>query len=161
MNDKKRIDTVTIKRMIDEHGEADHLGAYSQAPGPADRTVNRQERGDWKPGEYRYFIAAMSGEETGNPDSVEQDYKRMEAGMNGEWCLMGIRAEAIIHLTGDLCQKITSGALWGVESDGGEEYFKELENEQLDGLKGELLAIGFTEAQIREAFENVTHENAL
>jgi len=151
----KRISKVIIKRMADEGGEADWLGSYSSTPGPEATTIDRQARGDWSPREHRYFIAAMSPEETGNPESVEQDYKRMEAGMRGEWCLIGIRAEAEVRLTGDTVQRITSGGLWGIESDSGEEYFQNIHGEQLEELSLELQAIGFTAAEVLAAFENV------
>ena len=155
MSNTKRIDKVIIKRLADETGEADYLGKYSNEPGPEANTVDRRARGDWKPGEYCYFIAANSPEETGNPESVEQDYTRMEAGMNGEWSLIGIVAEAEVVLTGTTCQKLTSGGLWGVESDAGEPYLAGIEGEQLEELRGELEAVGFTEAEIKEAFANV------
>ena len=151
----KRIIKVIIKRLADEGGEADWLGKYSSTPGPAANTIDREARGDCGRHEHRYFIAAMSPAETGNPESVEQDYKRMEAGMRGEWCLLGIEAKAQVQLTGDTVQSITSGGLWGIESDSGEEYFKTIQDEQLDLLRGELEAIGFTNAEIKAAFENV------
>jgi hypothetical protein len=149
----KKIIKITIKRMADEHGEADYLGVYSSTPGPEARTIDREARGDCGRHEHRYFIAANSPEETGNPESVEQDYKRMEAGMRGEWCLIGIRAEAEVHLTGDTVQRITFGGLWGIESDSEENYFKQIETEELANLNAELLAIGFTADEIKEAFE--------
>lgn len=157
----KRIIKVIIKRMNDEDGQADWLGKYSSTPGPEATTIDRQARADWKPGEYRYFIATMSGEETGNPESVEQAYKRMEAGMNGGWHLMGVRAEAEAVLTGSIVQKLTSGGLWGVESDTGDEYIKGVEAEELEALKGELLAVGFTDEEIKAAFEKVERKNEL
>lgn len=155
MSNTKRIIKVTIKRLDDPTGEADYLGKYSNTPGPADKTIDRKARGDQGQGEMRYFIAENSAKDTGNPESVEQDYKRMEAGNNGEWHFIGIRADAEIQLTGDLCQHLTSGGLWGIESDSGEDYMGNIEQEQLEELRGELQAVGFTAEEIVEAFANV------
>jgi hypothetical protein len=155
MNNTKRIIKVTIKRLDDPMGEADYLGKYSNTPGPADRTIDRKARGDQGQGEMRYFIAENSAKDTGNPGSVEQDYRRMEAGNNGEWHFIGIRAEAEVCLTGATVQRLTSGGLWGIESDAGEGEHRQIEDDQLDELQGELLAVGFSEAEIKVAFENV------
>lgn len=148
----KRIISVTITRMMDESQEAPHLGVYSLHPGEPCKTIDRKAIGDWKPGEYPYFIAAHSPEDTGNPQSVEQDYKRMEALSNGAYHLVGIQAEAEITLTGSTAQRLTSGGLWGVESDAGEPCMQTFEKEELDNLKEELLAVGFSEENIADAF---------
>ena len=103
-------------------------------------------------GEYPYFIAAHSPEDTGNPQSVEQDYKRMEALSNGAYHLIGIQAGAEITLTGSTTQRLTSGGLWGVESDAGEPCLQTFEKEELEDLKEELLAVGFSEENIADAF---------
>ena len=98
-----------------------------------------------------------SPEETGNPDSVMQDYRRMEAGMNGEWCLVGVVASAMVTLTGSVVQTFASGGLWGIESDSDASSFAEVEKEELDNLKSELLAAGFAETDIVAAFEKAEH----
>jgi hypothetical protein len=103
--------------------------------------------------ENRYFNVAMSAEETGNPKSVEQDYQRAEAYNRGEWCMVGVWAEATVQLTGDTIQRIRSGGLWGIESDSGEEYFEEVAQEELAALRAELLAVGFTSRAIDVAFK--------
>lgn len=157
MNNTKRIDKVIIKRLIDESGTPDHLGKYSGTPGDPDKTIDRQAMADWRPGDYRYFIAANGPEETGNPDSVMQDYRRTEAGMNGEWCMVGVVASAVVTLTGSVVQTFTSGGLWGIESDSDASCFAEAEKEELDNLKSELLAAGFAEADIIAAFAEAEH----
>lgn len=103
--------------------------------------------------EYRYFIAAMSGETTGNPDSVRQDYDRMESLNRGDWCYYGISAVAEVwnpktHTT----QKIRSGGLWGIESDSGN-YLEEVEQEQLTELSTELSSLGFGKRAITYAIK--------
>jgi hypothetical protein len=147
----KRIIKVTIKRLADEGGEADYLGKYSNEPGEPSKTIDRRTLKHCGPGQLPFFIA----ENTENWEQSLANYTRMEAGMRGEWCLIGIKAEAEVHLTGDTVQRLTSGGLWGVESDGGDSYHKEIEGEQLEELMGELESVGFTEAEIKAAFANV------
>lgn len=147
----KRIISVKVHRETDTDPDLSYLGEYTSRPGAEDVTIDRQARGDMERGTYRYFVAAMSGKESGNLDSPEQDYQRMEAYNRNEWCMMGVWAEAEVVLT-DVVQRIRSGGLWGIESDSGEEYFKEEESNQLHDLGKELEAIGFTPREIADAF---------
>ncbi len=102
--------------------------------------------------EYRYFNAALSAEETGNPESVEQDYRRMETLNRGDWCFIGIYAVAEVQLqTRGTIQTIRSPGLWGIESDSGDDYFDEVGKEELASLVSELQAAGFTRAQVKRA----------
>lgn len=78
---------------------------------------------------------------------TEQDYLRHEAYNKGEWCCVGVEAVAEYTLN-DTIQKMRSGGLYGIESDSREGYFQEVEAEQLEKLKGELVAIGFTVEEI-------------
>jgi len=131
--------SVEIEHETDTDPSTDYLGVYSSEPGPEDRTIDRQERGHTcGPREYRYFIAASSADETGNPESVKQDYERMEALQRGEWCMLGVIATAKVeYLTANGCRRMErfrSDGLWGVESDGNADYIREIENEQLDDL---------------------------
>ena len=82
----------------------------------------------------------------------------MQALQAGDWYYMGIRAEAEVMLTGSLSQEVTSGGLWGVESDSGEDHLKEIESEQLAELKEQLRAIGFSARAIAKAFKTVKTE---
>lgn len=143
-----RILSVQIDRMIDDSPDLSYLGKYSNEPGPDDRTIDRQERGDMRRNEFRYFIAALSGDETGNPESVLQDYNRMESYNRGEWSCYGIAAVARVQLSSDTVQRITSGGLWGIESDSDDSYFAGVNEEQLAELRTELLALGFTEGEV-------------
>ncbi|MBE3042558.1 hypothetical protein IMZ48_08260 [Candidatus Bathyarchaeota archaeon] len=132
--------SVQVEHKPDECPNLDHLGTYSNEPGPADRTVDRGERG---PREYRYFIAANSSEETGNSDSVQQDYWRMEAYNNQQWYMMGVYAVAEVRTPTpqggySSTQHIRTPGLWGIESDSGTDYIKEVGQEQLDDLREHL-----------------------
>jgi len=145
----KKILKITIKRMADEGGEADYLGVYSNEPGEPSKTIDRRTLKHCGPGQLPFFIA----ENVENWEQALANYTRMEAGMRGEWCLIGIKAEAEVHLTGNTVQRITSGGLWGIESDSEENYFKQIEGEQLAELAEELEAIGFTAEEIKAAFD--------
>jgi len=87
-----------------------------------------------------------------NPDerqNAKQDKKRLEAYYNNEWHFVGVQAVAEIRIDG-LLQTISSGGLWGIESDSGDEYFDEIFEEEKKQLKDVLLQLGFTEKQIAQ-----------
>ncbi len=52
-----------------------------------------------------------------------------------------------------LINRISSGGLWGIESDSDESYFKEVAQEELAQLEKLLLELGFTAEEIKSAFE--------
>ena len=96
--------------------------------------------------------------------NARQDYDRMESLQRGNWCYIGTRVDAEIGI-GNFpkypakynctTQKITSGGLWGVESDSGREYFEQVEAEELSSLKEQLAALGFSRRAISQAFKNI------
>jgi len=107
--------------------------------------------------EYRYFVPAMSSDETGNPDSPMQDWKRAE-GYGNEWSYMGIIAKAEIVVAG-VCQTVRSAGLWGVESDSGDDYiYDEVGKDELAQLREVLESLGFGKAAISLAFKHVEHK---
>ncbi len=118
-----------------------------------DGAIDRKERGDMERGDYRYWSPANTAEETGNQDSVEQDYQRSESLSGGDWCFMGVWCEAEVQLASAVCQHIRSGGLWGIESDSDDDYLDQVECEQLAELREQLFAIGFTQLQIDTAFK--------
>ena len=125
--------TLTIDVEPDDHPDLSHLGTWTDDPGPDDRTVDRIERGIYGRHEARYFVAAMSADETGNPDSVEQDWKRMET-YGRTWHMIGIRATVTVEVDGTK-QTFKSRGLWGIESDAGDDYLEEIAREELADLK--------------------------
>jgi len=141
-----QIRRVYVKTMIDENPDLSHLGKYSDTPGPY--AIDREERGDMRRGEFRYWNPAMTAEETGNPDSVEQDYKRHEAYGDDLWQAMGIRACAEV-VAGDTTQTICSAGLWGIESDSEPTYFTGVAEEQLEELYTILQDFGIPQARSR------------
>jgi hypothetical protein len=124
------------------------------------------ERGDAERGEYRYFNACVENYKGESPEDirkyVRQDYERMERLQRGDWCFVGVRADAEILIpSGDasIVQEITSGGLWGVESDSDGEYLSEIETEQLSELREQLRAVGFSTRAITTALKTLTHVN--
>ncbi len=163
----KRILKITIKRMIDESPDTSWLGEYSQRSTSEfsiyrDSAIGRNE--------YRYFNPSFNYVDNNGqvlPEYtaeqvrkyVRQDYERMESLNRGDWCFIGVVAEAEVwNPKTQVVQKIHSGGLWGIESDSEEGYIKEEENNQLAELRTELLAYGFRSRAISKAFENVEHK---
>jgi hypothetical protein len=125
------------------------------------------ERGDMGRGEFRYFNGCVENYKSETPEKIREyilrDYERMERLNRGDWRYIGIRAEAEILLpSGDasIVQEITSGGLWGIESDSDDAYLTPIESEQLAELREQLQAVGFSKRAISAAVKNATHENA-
>lgn len=157
----KKILEVKIEQVLDEDPDLSFLGEYSNTE--QEGAIETGREGSY----FRYFIPAMTGEETGNPDSPQEDYERMEAYNRGEWHSMGIRASARIAINPgrpasqtqySVLEDITTPGIWGVESDSGEDYVTELGGEQLEELKDLLGELGFAAAEIAEAFKEVKTE---
>lgn len=127
-------------RKVDESPDLSWLGEYDNEPG--ENAIDREAIGDRNRGEYRYCNVTMSAADTGNPDSVQQDYNRLEAYNRGEWCMIGIWAEVRVYIAG-VMQIIRSGGLWGIESDSEESYSEQVYAEQCDELANILADMGF------------------
>lgn len=78
--------------------------------------------------------------------------ERFEQYKNDEFCFIGIRVKTQILTSYDknswLINEIQSGGLWGTESDSGDEYFKEIAEEEKEEVKTILLSMGFNEEEI-------------
>jgi len=131
--------------------------------------------------EFRYFNASFNyvgkdGKPTDglSPEEVRkyvrQDYERMEGLNAGDWCFVGIRAEAEIVVIENVIsgpprfpitpQTITSGGLWGIESDSDRAFSESVEKDELADLRTQLLAFGFTSRAISTAFKSVERKDA-
>lgn len=131
------------------------------------------QHGRWSGREYRYFNPPVENYKGESPEDIRkyclQDYERMESLSAGNWCYIGIRAEAEIGI-GDVAQyprkynvttqRITSGGLWSVESDSGRNYLESIGKEELADLKTQLLALGFGKRAIATAFKSATEVDA-
>lgn len=145
----RRILSVTVERYTDDCPDLSFIGEYSDKP--ADGAIDREENGDRLRGQYRYFNPGS------DPEYARQDYERMEAYERQEWCMVGVRAEARVILSGTVIQELTSSGIWGVESDSEDDYFRELAEQELDDLKDQLLAAGFSAREVKAAFRKAKH----
>ena len=159
----REIVNIKVVYLVDENPDTSFLGEYTDEYDPCYfdceggkmlRTLERDKDYEIpsKGQDYRFFKPYAGGEEPGTPRYVrygKQDLDRMEGLSRGLWHFLGIRADAVVKLgDGDLCQKITSGGLWGVESDSDPCHFKEVEDDEFSALRRELIAAGFSEEQI-------------
>lgn len=142
---KKKINKIIINYIPDYDADLDWLGKFASEPGKFAVKHNGGSR------EHPYFNA----ENVENMKEAKQNYKRIMEFENGHISMYGIKATAEIYTSNDgktwLINKVSSGGLWGLESDNTEGAFKEIEAEQLDELKDVLLALGFTAAEYTAA----------
>jgi hypothetical protein len=86
----------------------------------------------------------------GEPDAAKyaaQDAERLDAFNRGDWIMVGVRLRATVDLAPDddgriSTIEITTPGLWGVESDSGENYFREIAADETAYLRDDLAAIG-------------------
>lgn len=162
MSRTKRILGIRVEHLCDESPDTSTIGEYTdeyqphhfdRARGKMLKTLEREKDYEIpnKGREYRFFIPYAGGEEPGSPTYVKygkQDLARMEGLNRGDWVYIGIVATARIQTGTDIVQKIHSGGLWGVESNAGDQYHTEIEEEELKALREELKALGFAEEYI-------------
>jgi hypothetical protein len=86
-----------------------------------------------------------------DPDTsfLDQDEfaDRKEAYDRGDFAFVGVRAEADVVIEG-LVQTLTSGGLYGIESDSDEAYVEDVALEEYDALRDVLKAVGVSTAQV-------------
>lgn len=115
--------------------------------------------------EYRYFNPNWQNYKGDAEENIRkycrQDFDRMESLNDQQWCYLGIRANAEITIPSGrgrngcaTIQHISSGGLWGVESDSGRDYLESIHKEELAELKSQLLALGFSKRAISIAFKS-------
>jgi len=68
--------------------------------------------------------------DSGDSESKDQDEERRKEYENGDFSFVGVRAEAEVVVE-NVIQTITSGGLWGIESDSGEGYIEDVALEEL------------------------------
>lgn len=127
---------------------------YEKLPAPMERDTDgrfcRKGEPDDIPArgrEYRGFKPYAGGEKPGSRHFYRygmQDFKRMEGLNNGDWCFIGIQAKAIVRhpIAGNSFRldDLSSGGLWGIESDSGQSYLKSVAEDELADLKSHLEA---------------------
>jgi len=158
----KKILSIKVEHHIDEFRDHSHIGEWTdehddyhfdRREGKMLKTLERDPNYTVpdKGHEYRFFKPYAGGEKPGTSRYIrygKQDLARMEELERGDWHFIGVGAVARVKLRGDLVQSITSGGLWGIESDSENGHIKEVEQEELSELKRELVAVGFTEGEI-------------
>lgn len=151
----KRINKITIKHIFDTSPDLDYLGTYDNEA-KDEFAIDREALGDMRSHEYRYFNPqkGMGNTPREQRKYAKEAYQRMEAYERGEWHCIGVQAVAEIAVkagNSTMTQEITSGSLWGIESDSDAATIKEVEGEQVDELADQLKAFGFTTRQIKAA----------
>jgi hypothetical protein len=118
--------------VYDDSPDMSYLGEYSNKLKPGG--IDREERGDMGRNEYQYFNPGC-----GDPEYIEDDYKRYEAYNNQQWYMVGVVCEISVKTKSKWAVNPVVGkaSIWGVESDSGN-YFKELAKELISEAKADL-----------------------
>ena len=82
-----------------------------------------------------------------DPDEQNDYEERKEAYRRGEFSFVGVRAEAEIVVDG-VIQTITSGGLWGIESDAGDEHIHGIAQEEYTDLRKILKTLGVPTSEL-------------
>jgi hypothetical protein len=78
----------------------------------------------------------------------QEDFEdRSLAYKKGDFSFVGVRAEAEVVIE-DVLQTLTSGGLYGVESDSEDEYIDEIAAREWEALRGVLKAVGVPTEQL-------------
>lgn len=152
----------------DDNPDTSTLGEYTDTPSdwvilrsageyvhdlPEDTEIPERGR------ECRFFKPYAGGETPGTEDYKvygKQDFERMEALERQEWAYVGIQALAKVQLPSGTVQRITSGGLWGIESDSGQDYFAEVAGDEMAQLADDLKALGISAKAITAAVKAAT-----
>lgn len=132
-----RIDDITVLWVDDDDPKLaqDTLGTYSDAPGP--HAIDRATLPGYSEHELQYWHPAIPDPE--HPENALQDYARHEALGRGEWGYQGCVARAVVSYPVNSGNRrmeyLSSGGLFGIESDSSPLYRMEVEIEQIEDLK--------------------------
>jgi hypothetical protein len=168
---RQRIIDALHEKLDDHQDETDTPEYAALLKKTKNRIKNIRESGPCETGEmrreYSFFIPYAGGEKRGSKEYKEygmHDYKRMEALNNGHWSYIGIIAKAkiLVPIVGNpgssQYQTISSGGLWGIESDSGKDFFEETIDDELSGLADQLEALGLGKRQIEYAIRKCDKE---
>lgn len=164
---KNTIESIRVESVVDNDPDTSQLGRFTDDQSPEafirygeheGKQIKELREGDELPHKsrhYRFFLPAMTAEESGSPSSPREDWKRMEALSEGEWHYIGIIAKAVIRTGSGTMQTIRSGGLWGMESDADEDWLNEAAIEQVEELRKELKSLGFGSRAITYALRKI------
>lgn len=163
-----KIESIRVIHRLDESPDTSHIGEYTDKQSewailrskgeyvanlPEDFEMPRRGR------EYLFFVPCGGYEKPGTKEYQEygkQDFARMEDFNNGGWHYIGVIAEAEVSYpcgnNSRRIQRLSSGGLWGVESDAGD-YLKEIAKQELDDLKSHLEAFNVDLSNFEELAE--------
>lgn len=145
----KKINKITIERIPDYDADLDWIGTFDREP-KSDLAIEHEPDNNRT---YNWFNAQKGTCET--KAQARREYERMLAYNRGDWGMIGIKAKAETAISigqGNWkLDTITSGGLWGIETDTDEKYYKEIEQEQLSEVKDYLKEYGFTDEDINNA----------
>jgi len=86
-------------------------------------------------------------------DQDDPDFSdRREAYLRGDFGFVGVRAEAKVAIE-SVVQTLTSGGLWGIESDSGDDYIREIAGEEWHALRDILLSVGVPTSELPKEVE--------
>jgi len=113
-------------RLSDPDPDLSWLGEFTDTPEQKDwdagkvveRTADDRYGRYARFGDYRYFVATQSAEDTGNPESVQQDYEQLESYNRLEWDEVGVKVRVTLTDDRGFSKVIESPGLWGVWYDG-------------------------------------------
>jgi len=124
-----KILSVKVVTINDPDADLSWLGKFSSEPeslDPDDISISHEGGRN----SFPFFHASNCS----NPDEAFQNYARACDYGNG-WYTVGVMAKATI-IAGGIRQEITSGGLWGIESDSGDAYYAEVAGDEFRQLKG-------------------------
>lgn len=161
---RPRIVSMKIERLDDESPDTSCLGEFTDDLdddcilfNTGEFIADLRKNEDWEAPRrgrnYLCFRPYAGGEKVGTNkwrEYATQDYDRQRGLTNGSWYFLGLRATAEVVI-GGVSQKITSGGLWGIESDSGADYLREIGTEQLTELAEVLEEMGFSAKQVSAA----------
>jgi hypothetical protein len=157
---------------IDQYPDLSYLGQFTSRKDV--EAMDRRTELDDPPGrgEHLYWMPGKDPEEVAkwyekneNKSPAEaaqiallqarEDYELHKRFSSGELCMYGLGFKAIVGVSDDgkqwLTQELSSGGLWGIESNSGEDYFLEVLAGQWAELVDVLHEFGFTDEQIAAA----------
>ncbi len=166
--------SVKIRVESDDHPDLSWLGEYTDnAPDSYDlkrgSAFCRRHR---ERNTFRFFVPAMSVDEhhkelsrLGYSRGLSEDYarhycrrdfERMET-YGKDWWMLGIWAEANVVIN-NVIQTVSSGGLFGVESDSKGDYLIEVAREEIVSLKAIMEAMGLVSDDLEDMAEKAVEE---
>lgn len=147
----KKIKQITFEKVIDECADISWIGKFANEIPEGKYGVAH----DGGSRHYPYFVSCNAD----NQEHAQADYDRMMEYERGEVNMYGLKAVAETQTSQDgktwTIHHIESAGLWGIESDAGDEFFRETWDDQLADLRADLRAdlieYGFTAAEIDAA----------